>query len=172
MGGAQLSREYQERLEAQIDYSYASCCKQNNAKNIFNAARTPAVFITLILFCYTFRYILGFVITIVFLERLLGFITFASFVMLAVWVYARWSGQLRDVAQIIDYISEFLWDQVHTRVVVLGFVIGYCLLARCSLRFMLGWQWVQSVIKWERSRKGNKWERSRKGNKWCQIYCF
>jgi atlastin len=116
MGGPQVSQEYQERLETQIEDLYSNFCKQNNAKNIFNAARTPAVFITLILACYVFKYIVGFIITIVFLEHLLSFIIFASFAMLAVWGYARWSGELRDAAQVIDYVTEFLWDQVFAEI--------------------------------------------------------
>lgn len=112
MGGSVLSQEYQERLEAHIEDLYASCCKQNNAKNIFNAARTPAVFITLILVAYFIKYIFSFFLTVVILERLIGFVIFVSFAALGVWAYARFSGRLRDAAQVIDYVSEFLWDQV------------------------------------------------------------
>ena len=112
MGGAHLSREYRERLDTQIEDSYSSLCKQNNAKNVFTAVRTPTVFLSLILFFWFLKYVVSFVVTIVLFERLVGFLIFMSFAALAVWAYGRWSGYWRDAAQVIDYVSEFLWDQV------------------------------------------------------------
>ncbi|XP_062502605.1 atlastin-1-like [Corticium candelabrum] len=118
MGGAHLSREYRERLDTQIEDSYSSLCKQNNAKNIFTAVRTPTVFLSLILFFWFLKYVVSFVVTIVLFERLVGFLIFMSFAALAVWAYGRWSGYWRDAAQVIDYVSEFLWDQVFAELYV------------------------------------------------------
>lgn len=52
MGGDVFSQDYLERLLGSLDDIFESYRKQNEAKNIFAAMRTPACFIAMMIFAY------------------------------------------------------------------------------------------------------------------------
>lgn len=88
MGGDEFSEKYRERLEADLEESYLNFKAHNESKNIFKAARTPAVYFAIAVITYIFSGIFG----------LLGLYTFANFcnlimgialLTLALWAYIR-----------------------------------------------------------------------------------
>lgn len=79
---------YLQQLETDIDDQFTSFKAQNESKNIFKAARTPAVFLTVAIFFYILSGVFG----------LFGMYTFANFsnlimgislLTLTLWAYVR-----------------------------------------------------------------------------------
>ncbi|KAL5273094.1 ATL2 family protein [Megaselia abdita] len=88
MGGEEFSEKYREQLEIDIEESFGNFKSHNENKNIFKAARTPAVFLVVAIAFYILSGIFG----------LVGLYTFANFanliigvslVTLAMWAYVR-----------------------------------------------------------------------------------
>lgn len=88
MGGEEFSEKYREQLEIDIEESFGNFRSHNENKNIFKAARTPAVFLVLAITFYILSGIFG----------LVGLYTFANFanlligvslLTLAMWAYVR-----------------------------------------------------------------------------------
>lgn len=98
MGGEEFSEKYREKLESDLDESYGTFKAHNESKNIFKAARTPAVYFAIAVVMYIFSGIFG-------LVGLYTFANFANLIMgvalltLATWAYIRlvatWSSILR-----------------------------------------------------------------------------
>ena len=59
MGGHTFSQVYEDRLSKEIEEEYEEFVSLNNSKNIFYAARTPAVLFALIVTCYLISYVVG-----------------------------------------------------------------------------------------------------------------
>lgn len=77
-----------QQLETDIEDQFTSFKAQNESKNIFKAARTPAVFLTVAIFFYVLSGVFG----------LFGMYTFANFsnlimgvalLTLTLWAYVR-----------------------------------------------------------------------------------
>ena len=111
MGGAEFSQAYGEKLEGELLELYENFIKHNESKNIFAAARTPAVFFALMVICYILAGVLG----------ILGLETFANvvnllmgvaLVMLITWAYVRYSGEHREVGVHIDQVADIIWGVV------------------------------------------------------------
>lgn len=88
MGGEEFSIKYREQLESDLEESFVSFKASNENKNIFKAARTPAVFAAIAITFYVLSGIFG----------LVGLYTFANFanlvigfslLTLAMWAYVR-----------------------------------------------------------------------------------
>lgn len=88
MGGEEFSEKYREQLEADIEESFGNFQSHNENKNIFKAARTPAVFLVVAIIFYILSGIFG----------LVGLYTFANFanlliglslMTLVLWAYVR-----------------------------------------------------------------------------------
>lgn len=88
MGGEEFSQKYLEQLDLDLEDQYNSFKAHNESKNIFKAARTPAVFFAIAIAMYVLSGIFG----------LFGMYTFANFsnllmgialITLTLWAYIR-----------------------------------------------------------------------------------
>ncbi|KAK4291018.1 hypothetical protein Pmani_036130 [Petrolisthes manimaculis] len=103
--------KYEILLHEELDNMYSKYSQLNEAKNVFKAARTPATLFSVLMFFYLMSGVFG----------LFGMYAFANLcnlsmgaflVMLAVWAYARYSGEYRDAGGYIDELATFLWENV------------------------------------------------------------
>eukprot|EP00794_Sanderia_malayensis_P019955 gene19955-21909_t len=111
MGGETFSREFEDRLETELAEQYEKFIKLNDSKNIFNSARTPAVFLTLMFMTY---FLSGFF-------TMLGAYSFANMfniclglflICIVLWAYIRFSGELIEIGQQLDAAAEWIWDEI------------------------------------------------------------
>lgn len=88
MGGEEFSKIYLEQLEQDLEEQFNNYKTHNESKNIFKAARTPAVFFAIAVTMYIFSGVFG----------LVGLYTFANFcnlvmgvslLTLVMWAYIR-----------------------------------------------------------------------------------
>lgn len=88
MGGEEFSQRYLEQLQTDIDEQFNNFKSHNESKNIFKAARTPAVFFAIAMALYILSGAFG----------IFGLYTFANFcnllmgaalILLATWSYIR-----------------------------------------------------------------------------------
>ena len=114
MGGEEFSKFYADKLEEELSELYENYTKHNESKNIFAAARTPAVLFILMI---TFYIISGF-FGIIGLEGLANFVNLlmlVTLVLFAVWTYIRYSGEYREVGSSIDKAADIMWENVSDR---------------------------------------------------------
>lgn len=111
MGGSEFSQAYAERLESEILELYENFIKHNESKNIFAAARTPAVFFALMVVCYILAGLLG-ILGLETFANLVNMMMGVSLVMLITWAYIRYSGEHREIGVHIDQVAEGIWDLV------------------------------------------------------------
>jgi len=111
MGGQSFSQLYEDRLSKEIEEEYEEFISLNNSKNIFYAARTPAVLFALIVVFYIISYVVGFVgVTVI--ASLANYCLGISILLLIAWSYVRYSGEYRELGTRIDSIAELIWDKV------------------------------------------------------------
>ena len=111
MGGTEFSQQYAEKLEEEVMELYANFIKHNESKNIFAAARTPAVMFSVMVICYMLAGILG-IIGLESLANLINLVMGSALVALCTWAYVRYSGDYREVGVTIDKMADFIWDMV------------------------------------------------------------
>uniref|UniRef100_A0A8B9GR01 Atlastin GTPase 2 n=1 Tax=Astyanax mexicanus TaxID=7994 RepID=A0A8B9GR01_ASTMX len=111
MGGEEFCRRYQEQLETELDEAYANFVKHNDGKNIFHAARTPAMLFAVMFAMYVISLVTGFV-GINSVATLCNLIMGVALVSLCTWAYVKYSGEFREVGSVIDQVAETLWEQV------------------------------------------------------------
>ena len=111
MGGQSFSQMYEDRLSKEIEEEYEEFVSLNNSKNIFYAARTPAVLFALIVTFYVISYVLGFIGVMV-VASLANYGLGISILLLIAWSYIRYSGEYREMGSKIDSIAEMIWDKV------------------------------------------------------------
>ena len=111
MGGHTFSQVYEDRLSKEIEEEYEEFVSLNNSKNIFYAARTPAVLFALIVTCYLISYVVGF-IGVTTIASLANYGLGISILLLIAWSYVRYSGEYRELGSRIDSIAELIWDKV------------------------------------------------------------
>lgn len=111
MGGEVFSHDFEERLVKEVLEQYENFVKLNDSKNIFNSARTPAVFLVLLMVSY---FSSGFF-------TMLGVYSFASvfnvflgicLISIGLWAYVRFSGELIEIGKQLDDAAEWIWDEV------------------------------------------------------------
>ncbi|XP_039860144.1 atlastin-2-like isoform X1 [Simochromis diagramma] len=110
MGGEDFCRRYQEKLEAELDEAYANFSKQNDGKNIFYAARTPATLFAVMFVMYIVSVVTGFV-GISSVATLCNLVMGLALTALCIWAYVKYSGEFREVGGFIDQVAETLWEQ-------------------------------------------------------------
>ncbi|KAG7203069.1 hypothetical protein KM043_010192 [Ampulex compressa] len=109
MGGDEFSQSYMEKLIKDMDESYCQFKAQNESKNIFKAARTPAVFFAIAVTMYILSGIFG-------LFGLYGLANFCNLIMgiglltLALWAYIRYCGEFREIGTKIDELATAIWE--------------------------------------------------------------
>uniref|UniRef100_H2L648 GB1/RHD3-type G domain-containing protein n=1 Tax=Oryzias latipes TaxID=8090 RepID=H2L648_ORYLA len=115
MGGEDFCRRYQEQLEAELNESYTNFTKHNDGKNIFFAARTPAMLFAVMFVMYVVSLVTGFV-GISYVAVLCNLVMGVALTALCIWAYVKYSGKFRDVGRVIDIVAETLWEQVRWNV--------------------------------------------------------
>ncbi|KAF4527359.1 hypothetical protein B566_EDAN001138 [Ephemera danica] len=109
MGGEEFSERYREKLEEDIEESYIQFKAHNESKNIFKAARTPAVFFVIAVTFYIFSGIFG-LVGLYALANICNLVMGISLLTLGVWAYVRYSGEMREIGSQIDEIANVLWE--------------------------------------------------------------
>ncbi|XP_012275817.1 atlastin isoform X2 [Orussus abietinus] len=109
MGGEEFSLTYMEKLQKDMDDAYLQFKAHNESKNIFKAARTPAVFFAIAVTMYILSGVFG----------LVGLYTFANIcnlvmgiglLTLVLWAYIRYSGEFAELGTQIDDLASMLWE--------------------------------------------------------------
>ncbi|KAL8564557.1 hypothetical protein ACOMHN_003315 [Nucella lapillus] len=111
MGGPEFSQSFEDQLREEIATMYENFCKHNESKNLFSAARTPAVLFTCMVVLYMAAAVLG-LLGLESLASLTNLFMLIFLVLLATWLYARYSGEQRQLAMHIDQLANVLWDNV------------------------------------------------------------
>lgn len=111
MGGKEFCQRYQNQLESELEETYTNLSKQNEGKNIFYAARTPATLFALMFITYVVSGVTGF-IGLSTLATLANLVMGVALLSLCAWGYVKYSGEFREVGTIIDEVAEALWVQV------------------------------------------------------------
>ena len=111
MGGAEFSEKYAAKLEEEMTEQYENYIKHNESKNIFAAARTPAVLFSFMVVCYILSGLLG-VIGLEGLANLVNTLMIVALGLFSVWAYVRYSGEYRDIGSNIDKFADIVWENV------------------------------------------------------------
>lgn len=111
MGGLEFSEKYKSQLSSDIEDAYNAFKAHNESKNIFKAARTPAVFLVIALVAYVLSGFLG-LFGIYSLANLCNMVVLVSFITLGVWAYVRYSGEMSEIGTNIDELANLLWENV------------------------------------------------------------
>ena len=111
MGGAEFSQIYLEKLTTELEDLHNNFVKHNDSKNIFAAARTPAVLFSFIVVCYVITGLFG-ILGLESLANLINLVMLATVLLLFTWSYVRYSGEYSDVVVHIDNFVEFIWEKV------------------------------------------------------------
>ena len=125
MGGELYSKQFEEKLQEQLKESFEHFEEQNASKNIFSAARTPAVLFSFIV-CF---YILSGLFDMVGITVVSSMMTWGmgvAILLLILWSYVRFSGKYREAGQYIDSMVNTIWEQV-------------CMYVHMYFDFIVGW---------------------------------
>nr|XP_022911777.1 atlastin [Onthophagus taurus] len=109
MGGEEFSERYKEQLERDLEDTFEQFKAHNESKNIFKAARTPAVFFAVAVICYILSGVFG-LFGAYTIANLFNLIMGLSLLTLALWAYIRYSGELREIGVQIDELATFIWE--------------------------------------------------------------
>lgn len=138
MGGEEFTEKFRLQLDSDLEEVFVNYRAHNESKNIFKAARTPAVYFACAVIMYIVSGIFG----------LVGLYTFANFcnlvmgvalLTLALWAYIRWvsatensttesqtnsqsichtlrySGELSDFGGKLDEFATLMWENVSNK---------------------------------------------------------
>jgi atlastin len=111
MGGVTLSDKYQTELENEIEDLFLNYVKHNDSKNIFAFSRTVTSLIAVMIITYLLSGILEWFWLGSF-SFLLNFFFWTCFVLLAAWVYVKYSGEYKEIGEYIDGLADILWRKV------------------------------------------------------------
>lgn len=111
MGGPEFSQTYAAKLEEELANIFTALAKHNESKNIFAAARTPAVLFSVMVICYIISGILG-IIGLETLGNVINFLMGIALVALITWAYVRYSGEHREIGIHVDAACDMIWDNV------------------------------------------------------------
>ncbi|TDG44126.1 hypothetical protein AWZ03_009457 [Drosophila navojoa] len=109
MGGEEFTERFRLQLDTDLEEVFVNYRAHNESKNIFKAARTPAVYFACAVIMYIVSGIFG----------LVGLYTFANFcnlimgvalLTLALWAYIRYSGELSDFGGKLDEFATLMWE--------------------------------------------------------------
>jgi len=114
MGGNEFCQRYQNQLESELDEAFTNFSKHNDGKNIFYAARTPAMLFAVMFVTYVVSGVTGF-IGVSTIAMLANLIMGVALLLLCIWAYVKYSGELREVGAIMDQVADLLWEQVSCR---------------------------------------------------------
>ncbi|WAR20182.1 ATLA2-like protein [Mya arenaria] len=109
MGGPEFSEAFQQKLIEEMTEQFENFQRHNESKNIFSAARTPAVLFTVMIACY----MMGGIFSVVGLESIASMFNFTMLLFLVFmvsWFYIQYSGEYRTLAIQIDHIATVIWE--------------------------------------------------------------
>lgn len=106
-----LLKKLKNLFQAEIATLYENYQKHNNGKNLFSAARTPAVLFTMTVAFYVMASLFG-LIGVESLANLANLVMVIFLVLMLTWFYVRYSGEYRSLAAHIDQLADALWDNV------------------------------------------------------------
>ncbi|KAI4468389.1 guanylate binding protein [Holotrichia oblita] len=109
MGGDEFSEKYKEQLEKDLEETFEQFKSHNESKNIFKAARTPAVFFALAVLCYILSGVFG-LFGAYTIANTFNIVMGISLLTLGLWAYIRYSGELREIGVQIDEVANFIWE--------------------------------------------------------------
>lgn len=135
MGGKEFCQRYQNQLESELEETYTNLSKQNEGKNIFYAARTPATLFALMFITYVVSGVTGF-IGLSTLATLANLVMGMALLSLCAWGYVKYSGEFREVGTIIDEVAEALWVQVGRRCERREKSVCVCVCAQTSIDWL------------------------------------
>jgi len=111
MGSDEFCKEFEERLMVEMDELFENFIKVNDSKNIFNAARTPAVFLVVIIVAYMISGFLN-MIGLTSIASIFNFILGFALLAIGIWAYVRFSGEIREIGCQLDNAAEWIWDEI------------------------------------------------------------
>lgn len=111
MGGESFSESYKEKLDKELEDLFGQFKMHNESKNIFKAARTPAVFFAVAVIFYLLSGIFG-LVGMYSLANICNLVMGTAMLSLGVWAYIRYSGEMREIAAYLDEVANLLWDNV------------------------------------------------------------
>nr|KAG5710728.1 hypothetical protein BaRGS_035130 [Batillaria attramentaria] len=109
MGGPEFSKKFEDQLQEEIATMYENFLKHNESKNLFSAARTPAVLFSMVVSFYVVAAVFG-LIGIESLANVANLCMFIFLILMATWFYVRYSGEHRHISQHIDQLADILWE--------------------------------------------------------------
>lgn len=123
MGGEEFSERYRDKLEQDLEEAFNNFRAHNESKNIFKAARTPAVFFGIAVIMYMLSGIFG-LFGIYTLANSSNLLMGIALLTLALWAYIRYSGELSEFGSQLDLVADYVWENVSVRRVMKGLVFG------------------------------------------------
>ncbi|XP_063231585.1 atlastin isoform X2 [Bacillus rossius redtenbacheri] len=111
MGGESFSEQYREKLEKELEDMYVQFQNHNESKNIFKAARTPAVFIAVAVIFYIISGLFG-LVGMYSLANICNLVMGVALLTLILWAYVRYSGEMREIGAQVDEFANILWEHV------------------------------------------------------------
>ncbi|BES90152.1 Guanylate-Hypothetical protein protein, N-terminal domain [Nesidiocoris tenuis] len=109
MGGEEFSETYKSKLEADMEELFLQFKLHNESKNIFKAARTPAVFFAISVTFYILSGIFG-LVAFYTLADLCNLVMGIALLTLISWSYVRYSGEFIEIGENIDTLASALWE--------------------------------------------------------------
>ncbi|KAL5235056.1 hypothetical protein ACI65C_002466 [Semiaphis heraclei] len=109
MGGDEFSESYKFKLESDIEEDFLKFKSQNESKNVFKSARTPAVFFAVAVACYFISGLFNF-FGIYSVASGINLIMGLALLVLILWAYIRYSGIHSDLGSTIDDAANIMWD--------------------------------------------------------------
>ncbi|XP_076165879.1 atlastin GTPase isoform X3 [Ptiloglossa arizonensis] len=109
MGGDEFSQTYMDKLVKDMDDAFLQFKAHNESKNIFKAARTPAVFFVIAATMYFLSGIFDFT-GLYPLANVCNFIVSICILTLMLWTYIRYSGDFRQTGELLDETANILWN--------------------------------------------------------------
>lgn len=108
MGGDEFSQTYMEKLKKDMEDAFIQFKEHNESKNIFKAARTPAVFCVIAAIMYFLSGIFGFT-GLYPIANIFNFALGVCIITLILWTYIRYSGNFRSFGTTLDDVANVLW---------------------------------------------------------------
>jgi len=103
MGGVELSKSYAARLDKELEQYYESATKHNVRKSMFAGFQTPVALFACLLFACLLSCVFD-KLGLRTLSNLFNFFMMIVFVIAAVWVYTKTTGNYARVGAEIDGI--------------------------------------------------------------------
>ncbi|XP_046422909.1 atlastin [Neodiprion fabricii] len=109
MGGDEFSQTYMEKLQKDMDDAFQQFKAHNESKNIFKAARTPAVFFAIAVTMYILSGVFG-LVGLYTIANICNLVMGIGLLTLVLWAYIRYSGELRELGTQIDELASAIWE--------------------------------------------------------------